>query len=288
MLYPLLFERNHHAALWGGEEWLVSGHHSSPSVIANGSLRGQTLEDVVKKHGRVLMGAKAPVPDKFPLLFKIIDAHDRLSVQVHPNDDTASSVGGEPKTEMWYILDHHAPIYAGFKVGIAKTDVVNAICDGKVEELLNKLDMAPGRSLFIPGGQVHAIGEGSLIYEVQQSSDTTYRMYDWGRVGADGKPRTLHVQESLAVIDCSLPTPIPQSEVNCSYFNFAPWRLSSALDIPGDPDTFRVLYAAEGAILVKWDNGEIQLGKGCATLIPANLSVRIEPDGSALVLATSL
>ena len=198
----LRFEKDVHVALWGHEEWLVCAHPSAPGKIVGGE--GKTLRDVC--------------PD-FPLLIKKICAKKRLSVQVHPNDETAKTVGGEPKTEMWCVLEP-GPIFAGFKPGVMKEDVERAVADGTFEDLLVRFDAKRGECYFIPGGLVHAIGEGTSVYEVQQSSDTTFRLYDWGRVGADGKPRQLHVKEGLAAMDITLPPPVPGEAVKCPYFDF--------------------------------------------------------------------
>jgi len=195
------FKPDIHKAVWGEEEWLVSVHASAPSRFA-GEMR--TLRDIC--------------PD-FPLLVKRISAERRLSVQVHPNDVTARTVGGEAKTEMWCVL-RAGPIFAGFRPGTTKADVARAVVDGSFEDLLVRFDTRVGECYFIPGGLVHAIGDGTSVYEVQQSSDTTFRLYDWGRVGADGKPRTLHVKEALAAMDLDLPPPVPCEAVHCRYFDF--------------------------------------------------------------------
>ena len=182
--YPLRFVPDVHRTLWGSETWEVSAHPSSPSVIENGALAGRSL---------------AKVAPGFPLLVKTIEAHRRLSVQVHPNERTAPLTGGEPKTEMWCILGTDGPdraIYAGFRAGTTARDVDEAIVDGRFEELLVRHAVKPGEVYFIPGGLVHAIGEGVKLHEVQQSSNTTYRLYDWGRLDAAGRPRQLHVAES--------------------------------------------------------------------------------------------
>lgn len=198
----LKFEKNVHRALWGHEEWLVSAHHTSPSKIVGAE--GKTLADLCPT---------------FPLLVKKICAEKRLSVQVHPNDMTAKTVGGEAKTEMWCVLEP-GPIFAGLKPGVTAADVARATGDGTFEDLLVRYDARPGECYFIPGGLVHAIGEGTCVYEVQQSSNTTFRLYDWGRVGTDGKPRPLHVKEGLAAMDFTLPPPTPTASVSCPYFDF--------------------------------------------------------------------
>lgn len=217
------FEKDIHTALWGFEEWLVSAHPSAPGRILGGN--GKTLRDIA--------------PD-FPLLVKKICARDRLSVQVHPNDQTAKTVGGEAKTEMWCVLED-GPIFAGLKSGVTAADVERATADGTFEDLLVRYDATRGECYFIPGGLVHAIGEGTSVYEVQQSSDTTFRLYDWGRVGADGKPRPLHVKSALAAMDLSLAPPVPSKSVSCAYFDFHAGAVASlptdAWRIAFDPTT---------------------------------------------------
>ncbi len=188
-----------HAALWGYEEWLVN----TPRIL-------------VKK----------------------IVAHDRLSVQVHPNDVTAKTVGGDPKTEMWCVLKP-GPLFAGVKPGTTAADVERAVKDGSFEDILVRYETKVGECYFIPGGLVHAIGEGTSVYEVQQPSTTTFRLYDWGRVGADGKPRQLHVKEALAAMDLALPPPVPSESVDCPYFSF---RKAAAGVLPEEP-VWRVVYA---------------------------------------------
>ena len=162
----------------------------------------------------------------------------RLSVQVHPNDETAKTVGGEAKTEMWCVLKA-GPIFAGFRPGVTKADVERAVGDGTFEELLVRFDAKPGECYFIPGGLVHAIGEETSVYEVQQSSNTTFRLYDWGRVGADGKPRQLHVREGLAAMDIALPPPVPSDAVKCPYFEF--WKADGRRE-SGDGMSWRVVF----------------------------------------------
>ena len=174
-------KRERHNTLWGFEDWLYDD-------------------------GRVLI--------------KKICADMRLSVQVHPNDETALTVGGRAKTEMWCVLKD-GPIFAGFKPGVTDDDVVRAVADGSFEDLLVRFDAKVGECYFIPGGLVHAIGEGASVFEVQQSSNTTFRLYDWGRVDVEGRPRKLHVEEALAAMDSSLPPPVPGNSVDCAYFGFS-------------------------------------------------------------------
>ena len=214
------FEPDVHAALWGEEEWLVSAHPRSPGRIVGAS--GVTLRDIWPG---------------FPLLVKRIHAERRLSVQVHPDEAAAKIVGGEAKTEMWCVIEP-GPIFAGFRGGVTRADVESAVHDGSFESLLTRFDAKVGECYFIPAGLVHAIGEGTTVYEVQQSSDTTFRLYDWGRVDASGRPRQLHVKEALAAMDLSLPAPVPSDHVSCPYFDF---RQKPAGGVDAT-DAWRIVY----------------------------------------------
>ena len=241
-LQPLTFTSNVHTALWGCESWEISGHPSSPSVVVEGPFAGRTLQELAAEYGTALMGTKAPDAASFPLLFKVIDAKDRLSVQVHPNEATRALTGGEPKTEMWCVLGGQGPIFAGLKPGTTPARVEEDVRTGRFEETLVRHAARPGLTLFIPGGLVHAIGEDVLIYEVQQSSNTTYRLYDWGRVGKDGKPRQLHVAESLKSIDFALPVPEAREAVACPFFNFRQVQAEGRIEVAADPATFTALF----------------------------------------------
>ena len=227
----LRFEPNIHPALWGLESWEISVHQAGQSFVSGDcAYAGKSLSDVL--------------PD-FPLLVKVIDAKTRLSVQVHPNETTCKLTGGDPKTEMWAMLEDGV-IYAGLRPGVGPKDVEEAVKSGRFEELLVRHEAKKGDAFFIPGGLVHAIGDGALIYEVQQSSDTTFRLYDWNRVGADGKPRELHVAKSLEAIDYSLLAPMPAVDVKCSFFDFRQIALNGELVLSASPRS-TVLFAAEGS-----------------------------------------
>ncbi len=267
-LYPLTFRQNLHTALWGWESWEISGHHSSPSVVAEGPFAGTTLETLAAEYGHLLMGTRAPDETRFPLLFKVIDAQKRLSVQVHPNETTCRVTGGEPKTEMWHVLGGRGPIFAGLKKGTTPADVEDDVRTGRFEDTLVCHPAVVGQTLFIPGGLVHAIGEDVLVYEVQQSSNTTYRLYDWGRVGADGKPRPLHVAESLKSIDFTLPEPEPRTEVTCPFFSFRTVVSDGTLEIPANPETFTAVFVVD---------------ERKSILVPASCTARIPCKGKVLV-----
>ena len=226
------FKKSVHKALWGSESWEISAHPIDPSVIMGGECEGVILREVY--------------PD-FPLLFKVIDAKMRLSVQVHPNEETSKVTGGEPKTEMWCALSD-GPIYAGLREGTTAADVEAAVKSGRFEDLLVRHEAKFGDVFFIPGGLVHAIGDGVKLYEVQQSSNTTFRLYDWGRVGADGKPRELHIEKGLQAIDYSLPIPVPCKSLDTPFFKFSQEHVLGASILSTCADEFLALYTAKGEI----------------------------------------
>lgn len=186
------------------ESWEVVDHGSDQSVVANGPWQGRTLHDLVRDEADRLLGRDAGLP-AFPLLIKFLDANDRLSVQVHPNDEQAPRYvpGERGKTEAWVILEAEPEscVFAGLKPGIHREELAAALAAGRVEECLHRLPVRPGDCVFIPAGTVHALGEGVLLAEVQQSSDLTFRLFDWNRLGTDGRPRPLHIEQSLECID---------------------------------------------------------------------------------------
>jgi mannose-6-phosphate isomerase len=222
VLYPFIFEPIFKERVWGGREiqrlfgkqlppgapigesWEISDRSGDTSVIANGPLAGRDLRWLMENHATdILGGVKSATGNRFPLLCKILDARDRLSLQVHPPANKAAELGGEPKTEMWFIADAApgAELYVGLKHGVTRAEFEKKIQDGSVAECFHRVSVKAGDSMFLPSGRVHAIGAGLVIFEIQQNSDTTYRVFDWNRVGLDGKPRELHVAESLASID---------------------------------------------------------------------------------------
>lgn len=222
MVYPLTFHPIFKERVWGGrkleelygkplpagspigESWEISDRPGDASVIANGALEGKDLRWMMENHAEELLGARSASQDgRFPLLIKILDAREKLSLQVHPPAELAEELGGEPKTEMWYVADAKpgAELYAGLKRGVTRGQFEQAIRDGSVAECFHRIRVRAGDALFLPSGRVHALGDGLVIFEVQQNSDTTYRVFDWNRVGLDGKPRPLHIKESLASIN---------------------------------------------------------------------------------------
>ncbi len=221
-----------------GESWEVVDREGAQSVVHAGSLRGTTLNELWTKHRTEIFGsayANHPAP-RFPILIKILDARDRLSVQVHPPAAIAPSLGGEPKTEMWYFADTQpgASIYAGLKKGVSRALFEKLLREGRVEEALHVIPVENGQSIFIPSGRLHAIGEGNVIVEVQQNSDTTYRVFDWNRTGLDGQPRKLHLEESLVSTDFADFEPdVSRIEegvlAECPYFRVEKVPLTSAI-----------------------------------------------------------
>ena len=215
-----------------GESWEIVDRDDAQSVVREGALRGATLHELWVGRRAEIFGGGLPETERFPLLFKLLDAQDRLSVQVHPPDDVAARFGGEPKTEMWYFLDTlpGSDLYAGLKRGVTRADFEHALVAGHVADLINRLPSHAGDAFFIPTGRVHAIGAGNVIFEVQQNSDTTYRVFDWNRVGLDGKPRALHLAESLASINFDDPEPgvverRGELVVECKFFRVEQWSL---------------------------------------------------------------
>jgi len=193
-----------------GESWEIVDRPEAMSVIANGPWAGKTLRAVMGAHTVEIMGPAWPKERPFPLLVKWLDCRDRLSVQVHPPASIAPKLGGEPKTENWYFarVDAEAAVYAGLRPGVTRESFEKAIDAGTVDQCLERPVVHNGDSLLIHSGVMHAIDAGNVILEIQQNSDTTYRVYDWGRLGLDGKPRTLHVRESLECLSANTaPTP---------------------------------------------------------------------------------
>src|SRR5471032_1168343 len=185
-----------------GESWEIVDRPEAQSRVKGGRFGGTSLREMIERHAPELMGPKWDPKRHFPLLVKWLDCSDRLSLQVHPPAQVAASLSGEPKTENWYVA-HSVPgasLFVGLKEGVTREKFAKAVADGVAEDLVNKVAVASGDSVLVHSGQVHAIDAGNLILEIQQNSDTTYRLYDWGRVGLDGVPRTLHVEESLRSI----------------------------------------------------------------------------------------
>ncbi|MFM8364564.1 MAG: type I phosphomannose isomerase catalytic subunit [Verrucomicrobiota bacterium] len=223
-----------------GELWEVVDRPEAQSIVADGEFRGRSLQDLWKNERERIFGpALANHPsERFPLLVKLLDAAETLSVQVHPPLEKAGELGGEPKTEVWYFWETKpaATIYAGLKNGTSRDAFEQKLCDGGVESTLHEIPVHAGESIFIPSGRIHAIGAGNVIVEIQQNSDTTYRVFDWNRVGLDGKPRALHIAESMASIDFEDFEPQVKNAndplvANCPFFHVEKIQIEKPTDI---------------------------------------------------------
>ena len=314
-LHPLRFEPILKRLIWGGrklgsvlgkpigegadyaESWEIADHRSDVSRVADGPLAGQNLRDLMARHGAGLFGRAVGERDQFPLLIKFIDARHDLSVQVHPDDDLGQTlVDDNGKTETWVIV-HAEPgsrIYAGLKTGVTHADMVRAIADGAVETLIHSFPARAGDCIFIPSGTVHAIGAGVVLAEVQQMSDATFRLHDWGRVGPDGLPRQLHLDEALQAIDfdagpvaplATNPEPVAggtrEALSESPYFALARYTLDGPTPI-GDSERFTILIGLAGAAVVRSGGGEAVLEMGHTLLLPAALGAcTVEPRGRA-------
>jgi mannose-6-phosphate isomerase len=251
-----------------GESWELSARDEAPSRDADGT----TLAAHWTEH-RDWFGKDAPAGDRFPLLVKLLDARDDLSLQVHPPAALAPSLGGEPKTEAWVFLhcEPGAAIYAGLKAGVTRATFEQAIAEGRVAECFHRIEPRVGDVMFLPSGRVHAIGAGNVILEVQQNSDTTYRVYDWDRVGLDGKPRELHVEASLKCIDFDDHEPALAVRdgaclVKCDLFSIWEWTESSTAEIAtAFAGRFASVFVMDGRLEIA---GE-ELGQGDSAVVKA-------------------
>lgn len=302
-LYPLRFEPLLRHYIWGGdqlaallnkpvpagqtcaESWEICDRGDDQSRVACGPLAGVTLGELVRERPTELFG-KHPAPARFPLLLKYLDARHTLSVQVHPDDRQAALLQPPDlgKTEAWIILaaEPDAVIYAGLLPGVDAEQLTSAIDAGKCEECLHRIQPRPGDCVFLPAGTVHALGGGLLVAEIQQSSDTTYRLFDWNRLGPDGQPRPLHIREALPVIDYQRGPVEPQTPrateqrdvmrlVECDRFILDRWSLDQPAKIGGD-GRFHVLAILSGSVYVEGDASTGPLNTGDSILLPANLS----------------
>ncbi|MEO6740132.1 MAG: type I phosphomannose isomerase catalytic subunit [Chthoniobacteraceae bacterium] len=270
-----------------GESWELVDREDAQSVVARGPFIGTTLHELWTVFRKDVFGARVPDSPRFPLLAKILDAQETLSVQVHPPVHKAADLKGDPKTEMWYLLDtaKDAELFAGFRRGTTRAGFEHALAEGRAAELLHRVPVRAGDAMFIPSGCCHAIGAGCLIVEIQQNSDTTYRVFDWNRTGLDGKPRALHVTESLASIDFkdhepALAQASGETIVSCAEFHVERWQLAAPrTDTSADGVIFTVLSGSVGCAGEKFACGEFFILPATArdrTLSP------IAPDTSLL------
>lgn len=239
-----------------GESWEMTDRPDEQSVVSSGDYEGYTLGQLWQEKRTEVFGSGFETDERFPLLIKILDARDDLSIQVHPPAEIAPDLGGEPKTEMWYIADAEpdAKLYVGMKEGVCREDFQQAIENGTVDQVVHAISPKAGDSIFIPSGRLHAIGAGLLIYEIQQNSDTTYRVFDWNRMGLDGSPRQLHVEESMQCIDFTDVEPamdIPKGNclASCSYFQVDQLTLAANTSVGNpDPERFSIVTVVKGVL----------------------------------------
>jgi mannose-6-phosphate isomerase len=276
-----------------GESWEITDRPGDVSVIANGPLAGKDLHWLVEHHRKELLGATSLHADRFPLLVKILDAREKLSLQVHPPPDVAAKLGAEPKTELWYIIDTdpQANLYVGLKRGVTKSEFEQRIKAGTVADCVHQFPVQPGDAMFLPSGRLHAIGAGLVLFEIQQNSDTTYRVFDWNRTGLDGKPRALHVRESLASIDFDDYEPALVERGNGSSNDIktrslAEDRLFSVKLLEAETQkAFRlpigklsIIGVTRGNVTIQDKIGSLHLRKGQFSLIPAEVSAEVSID----------
>ncbi len=293
--YPLKFDPIYKQRIWGGrklqdvfgkelpagekigESWELADLPEDKSVIANGELAGMTIRELIEQYPRETTGDENfPVP--FPLLIKILDAQDVLSVQVHPDPETCKRTGqGEPKTECWYIISA-APggvIYKGLKDGVTKEQFARAIEDGTVAEMMEVVPVAVGECHFLPAGTAHAIGEGLLIAEIQTPSDTTYRVFDWNRVDDAGNARELHIEQALESIhfDMSsdeLKVATMGRLVDCDYFKIDKGHQGKNCEVLQSAGKMKTQVFLSGAGTILGGNADpVEFGAGDCVLVPA-------------------
>ncbi len=322
MLYPIKFKPRVKERIWGGhailekkgkavsrldkdklygESWDLSSVKGDVSVVANGMLKGNNLEEIIEVYMGELVGEQIfeRYGLEFPLLIKYLDCNDKLSVQVHPNDELAmerhDSFG---KTEAWYIADcqEGAAIYLGFKdLNITREEYIAAVSESRLEALLNRVEVKKGDVFFIPAGTVHALGAGMQVVEVQQTSDVTYRIYDWDRVDASGKGRELHTALAVDAIDFEADADLLHKQYSLSKGGNAkivecPYFTMNILDVDGTKqldrsmlDSFVVYICLEGSMTISIDGGSESVNAGELVLIPAEAcDIDIQGNGQLM------
>ncbi|WP_339303288.1 type I phosphomannose isomerase catalytic subunit [Paenibacillus sp. FSL R5-0519] len=304
--YPLQFQPEFKERVWGGraleqfglmppeghigEGWMIADHPNGTTKVLNGALAGKGLDEVREQLGTEWLGTKG-VSEKggrFPLLIKLLDCNDDLSVQVHPTDEYEALPPGElGKTEMWYVLDAKpgAHIIYGLNEGVDRATLKEALENGTVMDTLRQVPVEAGDTFFIPAGTVHALCAGVVVAEIQQNSDTTYRIYDYNRPGLDGKPRELHVEDSLNVtayegagastMKTNNATPGEWLKLaECPYFVVEKGVVTERWELSTNPDSFTILVVCEGEGTLEWAHAasdRIELKAGQCYLLPANL-----------------
>ena len=318
-LYPLKFETVLKEKVWGGkalvsrynkkstgsqqvgESWELSAVADNQSVISNGFLAGNNIEELIEVYMGDITGDAIfeKFGNEFPLLIKFIEAQQDLSIQVHPDDDLAKKRHkAYGKTEMWYVLESKkdSKIYTGFKEGVTKKIYEEALMTGKIEELMNVESAEAGDAFFTPAGRVHAIGAGIVLVEIQQTSDITYRIFDWNRKGSGKEKRELHTELALDAIDFNqtgenkirIKPELNKSEnlVNCEYFNTNIITFNKSIDKDYySIDSFVVYICLDGEFSICWDGNSDKVTKGETVLLPAMIKeVTLKPMNEARLL----
>lgn len=312
--YPIKFEPILQEKLWGGnklkhvfnktdrdenfgESWELSNVEGFSSVVTNGELKNQSFSEVLKHHHKEILGPKVSGSD-FPLLIKFLDAKIPLSLQVHPDDERAKIYAdSRGKTEMWIILsaEPDAKIYLDWANSMTKEKAEIALKDGSIMDYVKTYDAQPGDCFFVPAGTVHAIGKGIVLAEIQQTSDSTYRLFDWNRVDKNGNPRDLHIEESLRVMDWNPKENLKKyfskeqnqlnPVVNEKHFKTSYLPLEGAFELENKYDSFQILICTEGFGEIQWENEILAFQKGDTLLLPFALNKvsLISENGAALI-----
>ena len=318
-LYPLKFEPVLKEKIWGGtslisdygkdgtglknvgESWEISAVSGNLSVVSNGFLAGNNIEEIIEVYMGDITGDQIfeKFGNEFPLLFKLIEAKEDLSIQVHPGNALAKERHkAYGKTEMWYILESEtgAKIYTGFKNQVTREQYLNALNNNTLQDLLNVETAEPGDAFFTPSGRIHAIGAGIVLAEIQQTSDITYRIYDWGRKDKKTGKRELHTDLALDAIDFSaygknkirkeLADKITENLVKCEFFNVNIISLNESLERDYNYfDSFVIYFCTKGKFLIRWENNVEEVSKGETVLLPAMIrDLVLEPLQNATLL----
>lgn len=315
MKEPLFMEPIYKDYIWGGtrlkeylkkdiktdtaaESWEMSTNDAGLSKIQTGQTLKELFEDSSIKEE--IFGTKTKNMKEFPLLIKFIDAKDNLSVQVHPDDEYALKYENDKgKTEMWYVMDcdENAKIICGIKESIKQEEIANIIRTGKIREILNEVSIHKGDVIFIPSGTIHAILKGTLICEIQQNSNLTYRVYDWDRIGKDGKPRELHIEKAIDVIKQDTKQKIVTTSnqevdtsnnvITCDYFKVDTICISSKYKHTSNKETFEAIMVVEGNGKIQTNGKEYTIKLGDSFIIPASLG-EYEIEGNIKLLKAYL
>jgi len=313
---PIRFEPIFRSYIWGGdrlathlgkkppgsgiwaESWEIVDHREGESIVADGAFAAWTLRQLIESFPNEIIGRDAP-NERFPLLLKYLDCQRVLSVQVHPDDEYGAKMPqpDRGKTEAWYVIDAEpeAKLFAGLKAGVDRNALMEAIENGETESCLHVLSPKAGDCIFIPAGTVHALGEGLMVAEIQQASDCTFRLFDWGRVDKDGQPRQLHIDQAMEVIDFQqgpvefVSRDDPQSNgprtlVDCDKFKLQEYAVEGCFSLPDNQ--LSIITVPKGNSILAAGSNRFTLGHGQTMLVPyacVSTSLEVSPDTTVLV-----